>query len=88
MQNLRLWGKYWLRRREVAEHRPAQDPKERLLFHGADRLVLSLIVRDGFDCRVSNLTGYFGAGVYFAESATYSHGYEKTQINMSEPPFK
>lgn len=62
-------------RREIAEHISTLDPNERLLFHGAARLVLSMIVRGGFDSRVSNPTGLFGCGVYFAETAKYSHAY-------------
>ena len=47
------------------------------LFHGADKATLELICREGFDTRVSNLSGLLGAGNYFAFAASYSHDYSR-----------
>lgn len=37
--------------------------------------VLSLITREGFDIRVSNMGGALGAGAYFAQHLSYSLQY-------------
>lgn len=46
-----------------------------VLFHGAPRSALSSIVREGFDCKISNPEYQSGSGLCFAETARYSHSY-------------
>jgi hypothetical protein len=46
------------------------DANERLLWHGTT--VPHVIIKDGFDPRVCNLSGMFGGGVYFADKSTKS----------------
>jgi len=48
---------------------------EYYLFHGTNEKILELLVKDGFDERVSNVGGMFGAGVYFAENSSKSNQY-------------
>ena len=60
----------------------AENLNVRFLFHGAEKATLELICREGFDTRVSNLSGLLGAGNYFACAASYSHDYSR---NVREP---
>jgi len=50
-------------------------PNERWLFHGSKTNAYDIILRDGFDHRVADLNGVLGAGIYFAENASYSVNY-------------
>jgi hypothetical protein len=51
------------------------DPNEMLLFHGSRNGAYDVIMRDGFDHRVANMSGAIGAGIYFAPVASTSLGY-------------
>jgi hypothetical protein len=48
---------------------------EVLLFHGTKKRSAQVIHEQGFDERVANDRGLFGAGVYFADDALKSHQY-------------
>lgn len=72
IQNKRLWERYWMRRRDVADTN-SDDPNEKLLFHGSP--FVSSIIEKGFDERYSFIGGMFGAGIYFAEDSSKSNQY-------------
>eukprot|EP00958_Prasinococcus_capsulatus_P020061 scaffold2552_cov380-Prasinococcus_capsulatus_cf.AAC.43 len=74
VQNRELWKKYCHRREEL-DRKSGGSLNERLLFHGTDPASLMTIAREGFDDRVSNLSGALGAGTYYAQSSAYSHSY-------------
>lgn len=63
VQNPHLWTKYCLRRHEVEL---AGSANEQLLFHGCSKDTLAIIGAEGFDIRVSAMSGSLGAGTYFA----------------------
>eukprot|EP00961_Rhodomonas_salina_P025866 349544-Rhodomonas_salina.4 len=48
---------------------------ELFLFHGTSSAAAHIIAEHGFDERVSNLTGLYGAGIYFADCSCKSHQY-------------
>ena len=60
-------------RRAILAAENEGEPTERLLWHGTP--VPSVITKEGFDPRVCNLQGMFGAGVYFADKSTKSVRY-------------
>lgn len=78
LQNIRLWTKFELRKREILESMAATDVNERMLWHGADKSTLAIVASEGFDIRVSQLTGLLGAGTYFARDSSYSDDYAKS----------
>ena len=51
------------------------DIGEVFLFHGTKADLKDVIAHSGFDERVANLAGLFGAGVYFAENSSKSDEY-------------
>lgn len=48
---------------------------EQYMFHGTKKEVIDVLCQRGFDARVGALGGLFGAGCYFAESASKSDQY-------------
>ncbi|CAF1308166.1 unnamed protein product [Adineta steineri] len=63
------------------EDRPLLTPlldasaNEYWLFHGCDRKILPILLHDGYDPRVSSITGMFGGGFYLAENSSKSNQY-------------
>ena len=53
----------------------SSDLGEVFLFHGTKANLKDVIMHSGFDERVANLGGLFGAGVYFAENSSKSDEY-------------
>ena len=49
--------------------------KIQYLFHGSDNKAYDAILETGFDLSYAKTSGALGAGIYFAEDASYSHGY-------------
>jgi len=82
VQNKNLWNFYNLKKNMMDNRNYGSN--ERFLFHGSKTNAYDLIVRDGFDHRVSNLNGALGAGIYFAAeantSSTYVTGYNKRML--------
>jgi len=72
VQNKPLWSFYNLKKQVMDRNNGAN---EQHLFHGSKTNAYDLIVRDGFDHRVSNMTGMLGAGIYFATEANTSNSY-------------
>eukprot|EP00163_Fabomonas_tropica_P033344 TRINITY_DN8701_c2_g1_i1.p1 TRINITY_DN8701_c2_g1~~TRINITY_DN8701_c2_g1_i1.p1 ORF type:complete len:1317 (-),score=227.57 TRINITY_DN8701_c2_g1_i1:80-3820(-) len=56
----------------------APSVNEYYLWHGANATTLESVVQDGFQPGLSNLSGMFGAGTYFAEHFSKSHQYVHT----------
>jgi hypothetical protein len=54
------------------------DLNEFYLFHGTSSKSAQIICEHGFDERVANLGGYYGAGSYFAINACKSHQYSNS----------
>eukprot|EP00906_Rhabdomonas_costata_P012053 RCo017192 len=52
-----------------------RDLNEVYLFHGSNPDTATIIARNGFDERVANLGGLFGAGIYFAQEGCKSAQY-------------
>jgi len=48
---------------------------EKFLYHGSRNDAYAIILKDGLDHRVANLSGSIGAGIYFAPSSATSSGY-------------
>jgi hypothetical protein len=92
VQNLHLYADYrrrrdkieWLISQSTGGARVGALLNERLLFHGADKETLATIMSEGFDHRVSNTSGAMGAGVYFADTATYSDTYSRTPKHSAD----
>jgi len=78
IQNKPLWSFFSLKKNVMQN---SHGHNERFLFHGSKTNAYDIIVRDGFDHRVSNMNGALGAGIYFASdsstSSTYVNGYQK-----------
>lgn len=76
VQNLERWSEY--QRCKARLSRATQGKvNEQRLFHGTDKHKLATICFEGFDIRVSNLGGSYGAGIYFAQHSSYSDGYSR-----------
>jgi len=73
-QNRTQWMWYFLKRQFVASNNK-MDPNEMFLFHGSRNDAYDIIIKDGMDHRVANLSGAFGAGIYFAPASSTSSGY-------------
>ena len=64
--------------RDVAEASCLTNANEQLLWHGCPSLSnIQIITTTGFDMRLSNYHGKFGAGTYFAGTAAYSDHYSR-----------
>lgn len=78
-QNRQLWMWYSLTRQSILrKNHGIRQPgisEERFLYHGSKTDATDIILREGFDHRVSNLNGRLGAGVYFAASSQLSLSY-------------
>jgi len=72
VQNNSLWQFYSLKK-QVMDN--SHGSNERYLFHGSKTNAYDLIIKDGFDHRVSNMNGALGAGIYFASDASTSQTY-------------
>lgn len=62
-------------RRQLISGKNDGSPNERFLFHGSRNDAYNIILKEGFDHRVANLSGAIGAGVYFAPTSATSSGY-------------
>jgi hypothetical protein len=49
----------------------------RYLFHGSCNQNYDKILTKGFDLSLARISGTLGAGIYFAEDASYSNGFTK-----------
>jgi len=53
------------------------ETSEIWLFHGTKPSLVDTVTTNGLDPRRSNMSGLYGAGTYFADSASKSHQYSK-----------
>jgi len=76
IQNHHLWQRFSLLKSHFANKYPDQDQAIQTLFHGTKTTDPKIIWNsdEGFDSRCAN-TGMWGVGIYFAETAAYSHSY-------------
>jgi len=74
IQNKALWNFFSMKKNTMDSK---SGSNERYLFHGSKTNAYDLIIRDGFDHRVSNLNGALGAGIYFAAEASTSSSFVK-----------
>jgi hypothetical protein len=51
---------------------------ERLVFHGTSPDIVDQIAQCGFDERLANLSGLYGAGIYFSEKSCKAFRYSGT----------
>ncbi|GMH34444.1 hypothetical protein BSKO_02278 [Bryopsis sp. KO-2023] len=91
VQNTKLWTKYNLWRNDIREDVGAGKLNEQHLWHGADIDTLGKIINEGFDARVSQLSGSMGGGIYFSEKMRYSEDYSRSaahSVGASNVPKK
>lgn len=68
---------------ERSKHLTCQNVK--YLFHGADDKAYENILETGFDLKFALKSGALGAGIYFAEDASYSHNFgRQTKTNIGQ----
>jgi len=81
VQNKWQWEKYWFEKERV--QRKNNVSTEKLLFHGTRTNTPNLIydAEEGFDMRYS-AAGMWGRASYFAQNASYSHGYAYKNANF------
>ncbi|CAL1529292.1 unnamed protein product [Lymnaea stagnalis] len=73
IQNRRLWERYVVKRKHMAEELGLENIQEKALFHGTRHENINLIANEGFDFRVQTVNGSkWGKGIYFGKSAAYS----------------
>lgn len=75
VQHPLLWNHY-SRRRDVLQMKNGGDANEKILWHGTSGLCPKELLgtsEAGLDMRFSNLSGFYGSGIYFAVNARYSH---------------
>lgn len=71
-QNIKLWTWYSLKKKFMQAE---SNPNEQFLFHGSRVNAYDTILKEGFDHRVANLQGAYGAGCYFGANAKTSNGF-------------
>ncbi|XP_052801168.1 uncharacterized protein LOC128231942 isoform X2 [Mya arenaria] len=76
VQNHKMWEKYSVTRSHMIEDLGERTTNETRLYHGTDIQTIGAICEEGFDLRMSGKNAcLFGDGVYFANSAAFSHKY-------------
>lgn len=67
---------------EKFKHRSQQLSCQNImyLFHGSNNVAYNSILETGFDLSYALASGLLGAGIYFAEDASYSHGYGRQTL--------
>lgn len=71
--NPALWKLYSQQRESMAE------PNEQWLFHGSGPENIANISVEGFDVKLANPNGSYGAGIYFAKNSSTSQGYTRKE---------
>lgn len=84
IQNLWLWDRY-SHSRELMLLKSPEAATERELFHGTRATPPNQVYQSecGFDFRLASPTARWGAGMYFASSAMYSHAFAYSIPNTS-----
>lgn len=72
-ENLQLYTWYWLKKCSMVQK--FGHPNEQWCFHGSRSDAYDIILKEGFDHRVANMGGAYGAGIYFASSSNTSLSY-------------
>jgi poly [ADP-ribose] polymerase 7/11/12/13 len=76
IQNKTLWLWYYLKKKELdVKNNLSKGANEKMAFHGSRANAYDIILKDGFDHRVANMGGAYGAGIYFAHNSVTSNGY-------------
>jgi hypothetical protein len=76
IQNKTLWLWYYLKKKELdVKNSSSKGSNEKMAFHGSRANAYDIILKDGFDHRVANMGGSYGAGIYFAHNSVTSNGY-------------
>jgi len=76
IQNKTLWLWYYLKKKELdMKNNLSKGANEKMAFHGSRANAYDIILKDGFDNRVANMGGSYGAGIYFAHNSGTSNGY-------------
>ncbi|KAK9855141.1 hypothetical protein WJX84_001873 [Apatococcus fuscideae] len=88
IQNRMLWARFALRQSELRQKHGHDGDNQQMLFHGADKATLEVVIKEGCDTRVCNKAGSLGLGTYFAEhskySAHYSQAARRAALNTNE----
>ena len=58
-----------------------EQANEVILFHGTKSSITNFIVQQGFEERIAQDTGLFGAGIYFSENSSKSDEYITPEVN-------
>jgi len=76
VQNKQLWLWFFLKKKELdSKNGSSHGSNEKYAFHGSRANAYDIILKDGFDHRVANMGGAYGAGIYFAHSSATSSSY-------------
>jgi len=75
IQNKQLWLWFSMKKKELEAKNESIGANEKFAFHGSRANAYDVILKDGFDHRVANMSGAYGAGVYFAHNSATSSGY-------------
>jgi hypothetical protein len=76
VQNKNLWLWFYLKKNELeAKNAGSKGANEKFVFHGSRANAYEIILKEGFDVRVANMSGAYGAGIYFAHASATSSGY-------------
>jgi hypothetical protein len=68
-----LWSKYATRKKSILNRLGKKLVNEKMLYHGASEDTINIILKNGFDYRVSDMSkAKYGAGIYFALNASKS----------------
>jgi hypothetical protein len=75
IQNKQIWLWFNLKKKELDAKNDSVGANEKYAFHGSRANAYDVILKEGFDHRVANMSGAYGAGVYFAHNSATSNGY-------------
>jgi serine/threonine protein kinase len=80
-QPLQLAGRPKLPLLDICDRTIDQTANEFWLWHGTAPAVADILALEGFDERVANTNGLYGAGSYFADASSKSHQYSRKDSN-------
>jgi len=76
VQNKQLWLWFYFKKKELdSKNSSSHGANEKFAFHGSRANAYDIILKDGFDHRVANMGGAYGAGIYFAHNSATSSSY-------------
>lgn len=87
-ENFEMLERYLLKRMTIENSNKKENVNEKRLWHGTDEKTAQIVLKEGFDYRVSDLQkAKYGAGSYFALNASKSNSFATENSNKEKKMF-